>query len=31
LAQIEENARGGDIVLDAADLALMRADAQAIS
>ena len=31
LDQIEENARGGDIVLDAADLALMRADAQAIS
>ena len=31
LDQIEENARGGDIVLDAADLATMRADAQAIS
>lgn len=31
LSQIEENARGGDIVLDAADLATMRADAQAIS
>ena len=31
LRQIEENARGGDIVLDAADLATMRADAQAIS
>ena len=31
LDQIEENARGGDIVLDAADLASMRADAQAIS
>lgn len=31
LDQIEENARGGDIVLDAADLAAMRADAQAIS
>lgn len=31
LSQIEENARGGDIVLDAADLAAMRADAQAIS
>jgi methylglyoxal reductase len=31
LAQIEENARGGDIVLDAADIATMRRDVEAIS
>lgn len=31
LKQIEENAGGGNIVLDAADLATMREDAQAIS
>jgi methylglyoxal reductase len=31
LTQIEENARGGDIVLDAADIATMRRDVEAIS
>ncbi len=31
LVQIEENAKGGDIVIDAADAATMRRDAEAIS
>ena len=31
LHQIEDNAKGGDLVLDAADIAAMRRDAEAIA
>ena len=31
LDQIEDNARGGDVVLDAADIATMRRDAEAVA